>query len=232
MRRVTARLLAALVAILFVPVPATAELITLRFSGELTSASSSDPAFQTLFPAGSLALITLSYDTNTAEAVGPPGGPADPTLGSYFSNTFTLDAEIAGHHYFSSTVQQLFYVATDPARLLYDNSITETLSGDVVSGAGHTWRPHYLDFQYGWPGTVLASDALPSSLPSASGSGVFQLGIETCRYPSQCLALGETPMRTRIDGILTGAVSIPEPGTLALVACGAILGIRHRRRLK
>jgi PEP-CTERM motif len=231
MRRFTGLFLAVLVYCLASPAPVAAEFITLRFTGEVRSASSTDPGIHGLFPLGGPVEITLSYESATAETFGSPSGIGDPTLGSYWSPTFTLDATIAGHHYFSSSFPQFFYVSTDPAQVWFDNSFTEVLSGDVLATSAHTWRPHYLDFRYQWPDATFASDALPTGVPFAPGSGVFELGLETCRSTVECLAVGETPLQARINGTLTSAAAVPEPGTLVLMTGGwVVAGLVRLRR--
>jgi hypothetical protein len=237
MQRITGLLLAVLFSSLAAPAPVAAELITLRFTGDVTSTTATDPGIQSLFPLGSPIDIRLSYESDTAETFASPNGIGDPTIGSYWSDTFTLEATIAGHHYSSSDFRQFFYVFTDPARVLYDNSITEFLSGDVLATADHTWRPHYLDFQYRWPEASFASDGLLTGVPFSPGSGLFQLGLRTCANFIECAVVGETPLQARVDGRLTTAVvaaAVPEPGSLVLMVCGGVVaGLtrlkRHRR---
>ena len=202
------------------PSTVSAELIHLRFTGTIDSATAPDPYITTLFPVGSLADVILSYDSSVQEnnSVGN-WRPGDPTFGFYWDQSVDVTASIAGHSYSAGNIPQFLYVLTDPAALWFDGSMSETLSGDRV-GDGPVWQAHYLDFTARWPGATFASDSLPTLVPDSELLGSFTLGLLTCRFGSECATLGITRQDARIRGTFTSVRAIPEPSAVALVLLG------------
>jgi hypothetical protein len=231
MRRLIAVSLGVGFGVLALPVSVSAELVTLRFTGHVT-VGASDPGVLAAIPVGSAIEIVFSYDSETQERMTPVWqGLGNPTLGTYWSNTFDMDVTIGGYGLSSPHIAQFFFVDTERARINFDNSLSEILLGDRIFTAEHTYRPHYIDWQFQWPGEQFASDALPTALSVAPGEGTFQFGLERCRTITDCTPQGAIGRQgTQMRGVLTTAASIPEPGTLGLVLLGAASALTTLRK--
>jgi hypothetical protein len=214
--------------------PVAAEPIRWEFHGNVDLASGGFPEMSALFPTGAEAHISVTIDPDMAVTCHAVLAPNCYNYNGQPPSAFTFEAVIAGHEYFLPNLtggysNEFIWVEPDRSAIGFDNSLSERLSGDVV-GTSLAFRPHALDFSVRWPEETFASYALPQNLPTSPATGNFSLYLWTCNDAGNpdCVRRDAT-----ITGTLSSAVSVPEPGTLALMALGlgiAGIGQRARRR--
>ena len=211
--------------------PAAAEPIRWEFNGTVDLASGGFPEMSALFPTGAEARIAVTIDPEMAVQCSV-WTPNCYNYGGQPASAFTFEAVIAGHEYFLPNLtggyaNEHIWVNPDSASIGFDNSLSELLSGDIV-GTSPAFRPHALDFSIRWPEETFASYALPQNLPTSPATGDFTLYLWTCNDAGNPNCVRRD---TRITGTLSSAVSVPEPGTLALMALGlGIVGLGQRAR--
>jgi hypothetical protein len=230
MTRTTVGFSAGLVLVAGLVSPATAEPIRWEFHGNVDGIAGGSPEMAALFPMGSEATFSVTIDPAAAVQC----HSQVPTCYNYNgrpATEFTFEAMIAGHEYFlpnrdGGYSNENIWVNRNTGTLGFDNSLSELLGGDVV-GTSPSYGPHALDWVVQWPGQTFASNALPTLLPTSPATGNFTLHLSTCKDLGNPDCVRHD---TIITGVMNGAVAVPEPGTLALLAVGAGLLFAGRRR--
>ncbi len=212
--------------------PAAAEPIRWEFQGNVDVASGGFPEMSALFPTGAEARISVTIDPDMAVTCHPVLAPNCYNYNGRPPSEFTFEAVIAGYEYFLPNLtggysNENIWVNQDRSSIGFDNSLSERLSGDVV-GTSPSFRPRALDFSVRWPEETFASYSLPRNLPTSPATGNFTLYLWTCNDAGNPNCVRRD---TTITGTLSSAVSVPEPGTLALMALGlGIVGLGQRAR--
>lgn len=179
----------ALTLLLSVPAAALAQPVTWMFTGTTTSTTSPDPVFSAQFPAGLPVSLRVTYNPAAPESTQSNPHLGNPAIGRYDllgANTGVLHVDVetrigARRWHLSGSPEQI-YVRANMARLHNDGSLIERLKGDLVS-ALVLWKPHYREWNVGWPGFSFASDALPSAFPHVYPGGTVVLHFRTCGHP-------------------------------------------------
>jgi len=214
--------------------PASAEPIRWEFHGNVGSVTSGSPEMQTLFPNGGDAVFSVTIDPALASPCF-----STPTLDCYNymgrpATEFTFEATIAGHEYFlpnrdGGWGNEFLWVPRGPdAAIGFDNSLSEILWGDRV-GTTPSYGPHALDFAVRWPYETQGFSNLPRVLPTSPVVGNFNLYLWTCRDVANP---GCVRQDTYVSGTINSAVTVPEPGTFALVGLGLMGLIAGRRAFR
>ena len=223
MKTTTARASVIVLLLCLLPRAIQASPIELNFGGTVNGVEDPFGLIGSLVAIGDPIQASVRYDTTTTDLY-----PADPTRGTYLSpGWFTLDINGLAFEHRAGVLVDVFHHGPENQEF-FQALVCCGADGDF--GNPTAWPDslplfsHYVMLlsigQTALPYTLLASDALPSSLDLALAD--FARG--------QVLSATSDRTMYNIHFQLTSVLEpVPEPGTLALFSAGLALGLSRYR---
>jgi len=189
--------------------PSVGTVVTIAFSGELTSVAD---GFTLSYPieVGTPFSGLYSFDPDSAsDAI-----PSDPRVGSYSFPSGYMAVEV-GDNAFQSSGGILVAVLNDIPG--FNRDLYQATMGSLTS-QGILWHAMGLDFESLDSGPF-ASDALLTTAPDLNDFG----------FRRSFLGLEQGVRDPRFVGEVTWIAQVPEPGALALLGTGVLLCVQRNR---
>jgi hypothetical protein len=199
--------------------PVAAEPVTWEMTGTIdTTSGDSLGELAALFPAGSLACFTLTYDTDAVDSFAwTPNQGVYEYVAPGTNTGLAFNADLAGHQYgLSGLGRPVLRVDPNPASLVVDTSLSGSAVTGALVGTTRLWRPEALDLGLSWA-NAFADDSLPG-FGADGGSGGFTLYLTT------------STGRAQVNGSVSSVHAVPEPTSFALVGLGLAGFAAFRRR--